>query len=84
MCGLYMREVASILYSQYKPLKIILGLEQFSLFWINEKCQNTNVGGSSIIGNRKKYHRRVCSEGIVRINVHKFRRESEVRGLPTQ
>ena len=39
---------------QYKALKIIWGLEQCSLLWINEKYQSTNMEMSPIIGNIKK------------------------------
>lgn len=54
MCSLHAGSHRVYPYGQCRALKIISGLEQCSLFWINEKCRGTDQGDSSIIGNRKK------------------------------
>lgn len=74
MWSLYVESFRVYCYVQYRTLKIICGLEQCSLLWINEKCQSANLGGSAIIMNRNKQDRRACLQGIASINTDKARR----------
>lgn len=65
--------------AQYRALKIILGLEQCSLLWTNEKCHSTNLGDSFIISKEKKKAQKSVHAGNLKTNVYKTRRKGERR-----